>query len=156
MKEMRLDKDITKASQWVIWVYNRDAIKAHHINLANVIFWFLSWNKTKLILKASNKDLLGKIMVSLGDWYEEDLVEAKGKLVPRPKDREISYLYPKFVKAVKDKAEEVKEVAVCSIKILECITKPLQPLLSLTELTKISEVYTEVTGTATRNSTNGL
>jgi hypothetical protein len=89
----------------------KDAIKAHHINLANVIFWFLSWNKTKLILKASNKDLLGKIMVSLGDWYEEDLVEAKGKLVPRPKDREISYLYPKFVKAVKDKAEEVKEVA---------------------------------------------
>jgi hypothetical protein len=89
----------------------KDAIEAHHIDLANAIFRFISRNETKPILKASDEDLLDEIVVFLGDRYKEDLNEAKGKPVPRQEDREIGYLYPKFLKAAKAKSEEVKDIA---------------------------------------------
>jgi hypothetical protein len=92
-------------------------IEAQEGAMSSAIFRFLSRNETKPMLKASEEDMLDEIVAMLRDRYEEDLKDGQQE-GPEEQDeheeedeQEVAVAYPKFAKAAKTTASDVKLVA---------------------------------------------
>ena len=88
-----------------------DMIEAEPVALSNAIFCFLSQNETQDFLPATDEELLIQTLDHLGFHYNQGLNDlvARG-VTPKHDEQNLAQQFRKFTKAVKDKADEVKEL----------------------------------------------